>query len=135
MNNCTFISNVGRDAEVRFLPNGKPVTQFSIAVTSGYGEKQITSWVNCSMFGDRGEKIAQYITKGTKVGVTGEITLRAYKAKDGAEKSSLELRVNDLTLLGGKPESGTQSDSDKSSGNSSANDSSNFDNFDDDIPF
>lgn len=135
MNNCTFISNVGRDAEVRFLPNGKPITQFSIAVTSGYGDKQITSWVNCSMFGDRGEKIAQYITKGTKVGVTGEIALREYKAKDGTDKSSLELRVNDLTLLGGKPESGTQRDSKQTSGNSSENDASNFDNFDNDIPF
>ena len=46
------------------------------------------------------------LLKGTQIGVTGEISQRQYKAKDGTEKSSLECRVNDVTLLGGKSEAG-----------------------------
>jgi single-stranded DNA-binding protein len=46
------------------------------------------------------------LLKGTQIGVTGEISQRSYKAKDGTEKTSLECRVNDVTLLGGKSEGG-----------------------------
>jgi single-stranded DNA-binding protein len=46
------------------------------------------------------------LLKGTQIGVTGEISQRQYKAKDGTEKSSLECRVSDVTLLGGKSEGG-----------------------------
>jgi single-stranded DNA-binding protein len=46
------------------------------------------------------------LLKGTQIGITGEISLRPYKAKDGTEKSSLECRVGDVTLLGGKSEGG-----------------------------
>jgi single-stranded DNA-binding protein len=46
------------------------------------------------------------LLKGTQIGVTGEISLRPYKAKDGTEKSNLECRVGDVTLLGGKSEGG-----------------------------
>ena len=56
------------------------------------------------MFGKRGEALAQYITKGSQVAITGEILLNTYKGKDGTEKSSLECRVNNVTLLGAKTE-------------------------------
>jgi single-strand DNA-binding protein len=54
------------------------------------------------MFGERGEKIAQYLKKGTQVGVNGEISLNEYVAKDGTNKSSIELNVSSVTLLGKK---------------------------------
>lgn len=102
MNVCNFIGGIGRDAEVRFLPNGTAVAQWSLAITSGFGDKQITTWVNCNYFGERAEKVSGYIKKGSRIGVTGELSNRAYTTKDGVEKSSLELRVNDITLLGNK---------------------------------
>ena len=71
---------------------------------NGVGKNEGTTWLNCSLFGKRGEALAQYITKGSQVAITGEILLNTYKGKDGTEKSSLECRVNNVTLLGGKTE-------------------------------
>jgi single-strand DNA-binding protein len=103
MNVLNAIVNLGgKDAETRFTPSGEAVTQFSVALQSGYGDKQVTTWINCNMWGKRGETIAAYLTKGTRIGITGELTNRKYEAKDGSEKYSLELRVSDVTLLGAK---------------------------------
>lgn len=101
MNSCNFIGNIGRNGELRFLPNGTAVLQWSIAVTSGYGDKQVTTWINCAFFGKRAESIKDYVIKGQRIGVSGEIALRPYQ-KDGVDKTSLELRVNEVTLLGNK---------------------------------
>ena len=100
MNVLNAIGNVGKDAELRFTDKGDPVAQFSFALTSGYGDKAVTTWLNCNLWGKRAETLAPMLLKGTKIGITGELTNRKYAAKDGTEKYSLELRVNDLTLLG-----------------------------------
>lgn len=102
MNNLSAIGNVGRDAEVRFTANGDPITSFSFALTSGFGEKSITTWINASIFGKRGQTLAPMLLKGTKIGITGELTNRPYQDKSGNEKHSLEVRVSDVTLLGKK---------------------------------
>lgn len=106
MNNLSAIGNVGKDAELRFTQSGDAICQFSFALTSGYGDKAITTWLNCSLWGKRGETLAPMLLKGTKIGITGEFTARPYTTKEGAEKLSLDVRVNDLTLLGGKQEGG-----------------------------
>lgn len=100
MNVLNAIGNIGKDCEIRHTPNGDVVAQFSFALTSGYGDKQITTWLNCNVWGKRGETLAPMLLKGTKIGITGELTNRPYTAKDGAEKHSLEVRVSDVTLLG-----------------------------------
>lgn len=102
MNAWQFIGNIGKDAESRFLPNGDPVVSFSVGVKSGYGEKATTTWARCSMFGKRAESVSSYLTKGQLVGISGEVTLREWNDKEGQKRSSLEVRVNDLTLLGKK---------------------------------
>lgn len=58
--------------------------------------------MNCSIYGARGEAVAGYIKKGMQIGVSGEGLLRTWDAKDGSKGSSLECRVNDVTLLGKK---------------------------------
>lgn len=103
MNVINAIGNIGKDADIRYTPNGDAVAQFSFALTSGYGDKAITTWLNCNVWGKRAETLAPMLLKGTKVGITGELTNRPYKAKDGTEKYSLEVRINDVTLLGAKP--------------------------------
>ena len=88
----------------------------------------MTTWLSCSLFGKRAETLAPMLLKGTKIGITGEISARTYKAKDGTEKSVTECRINDVTLLG-KPESKTDKPIVK-------HDVANpMDNFEDDIPF
>ena len=101
MNVLNVIGNVGKDAETRFLSDGKSVTNFSVAMESGWGDRKQTTWVNCSMWGERGSKVAQYITKGSKVGVTGEISLREWES-NGKSGVSLECNVSNVTLCGDK---------------------------------
>lgn len=102
MNIYTFTGGLGRDCEQRFTPKGDAVTSFSVAVNSGYGDKAVTSWINCNLWGKQAESLAPYLLKGTKVAVSGEFTLRPYTTKEGVEKTSADVRVNSLTLLGSK---------------------------------
>lgn len=133
MNVLSAIGNVGKDAEVRFLPNGDPILNFSFALTSGFGEKQITSWLNCSLFGKRAETLAPMILKGQKIGITGEIVNREYTDKDGAKKYSLECRLSNVTLLGKKDDNATQQRQAEPSNKQTQEE---FDaSFDQDIPF
>lgn len=108
MNNLNAIGNVGKDAELKYTAKGDPICNFSFALTSGYGEKQVTTWVNCALFGKRAETLAPMLLKGTKIGIEGQLTNRPYTSKDGTEKLSLELRVNDVTLLGSKSDAPVQ---------------------------
>lgn len=100
MNSWNFTGNIGKDAETRYTQSGDAVVSFSVAVKSGYGEKAATTWPRCSMFGKRGESVAPFLTKGQQVAVTGEVTLREYTDKQGQPRSSLDVRINDLTLIG-----------------------------------
>lgn len=97
MNLFTFIGRVGGDAVVRQTSNGKPVANWSVAVDSGYGDKKKTTWVRCTLWGDRGEKIAPHIYKGDKIGVSGELSTSEYEGKH-----SVDVNVREVELLGGK---------------------------------
>lgn len=134
MNVLSFTGNAGRDAETRFTPAGDAITSFSVALSSGYGDKKVTTWLNCSLFGKRGETLAQYITKGTLLGVVGEFQARPYTTKEGAEKISLDVRVSDVTLLG-KKESESVSVQPKTARPNEQNDGTGFDGMADDVPF
>lgn len=105
MNVFSFTGRIGKDCETRFIPSGDAITNFTAAVDSGYGDKKATTWVNCAMWGKRGEAVAPYLLKGTQIAVSGELTNREYTDKDGNKRYSLDVRVNDLTLIGGKQES------------------------------
>jgi single-strand DNA-binding protein len=106
INVFTFSGNLGRDAEQRFSAAGESIVSFSVPVTSGFGDKEITSWIRCAMFGDRGAKVLPYLKKGQLVGVSGEFSARPWTNKEGQEQISNEVRVNSLNLLGSKPAGG-----------------------------
>ena len=93
MNVFSAIGNVGKDAEVRYTPAGNAVASWSIAVNSGWGDNKQTIWLDCSMWGDRSAKVAEHITKGIQLGVTGELGTREYNGK-----TYLTLNVRDVTL-------------------------------------
>ena len=102
MNSWNFTGNLGNDCEQRYTQSGDSVVSFSVGVKSGFGDKATTTWAKCAIFGKRGEAVAPYLKKGTLVGVVGEVNNREYQDKDGQKRYSLDVRVNDLTLLGGK---------------------------------
>lgn len=89
----TAVGRVGKDAEVRTTASGQTVTSFSLAVNTGWGERETTRWLDCSMWGNRGEKIADYIRKGMMLTVVGEMGQREYEGK-----TYDTLRVADLVL-------------------------------------
>jgi single-strand DNA-binding protein len=99
MKNIVVAGNVGKDAVIRTTQGGDKITGWSVAVEDGFGQNKRTLWFDCSWFGGRGEKLAQYLTKGSKVTVSGDFSTREH---DG--KTYLQVRVNDVTLQGGKPE-------------------------------
>ena len=100
MNVYSAIGRVGRDAALRNAGN-KKVLSWSLAVDSGWGDRKTTVWLDCSLWGDRGEKLGDYITKGVQIGVQGELGTREYEGK-----TYITLDVRDVTLLG-KGEAGS----------------------------
>lgn len=102
MNVWNFTGNVGK-SDMRYLPSGESLLAFSVAVSSGYGDKKTTTWANCTLFGKRADALQQYVQKGQQVGVSGEVTMREWTDKEGGKRLNLEVRVNDLTLLGSRP--------------------------------
>jgi len=101
MNVCTFPGRLTADAEVRFTAGGDPVASFTVANDVGYGEKKHALFVRCSLWGKRAEALAPHLLKGVPVTVSGEADLRTWEA-NGKSGTSLELRVSDLALQGGK---------------------------------
>lgn len=99
MNQGSFAGNVGKDAVLRATQGGTSVAGFSLAVSTGYGQNKQTLWVSCSLWGKAAEGLAQYITKGTKVAVSGEITLKTWESQSGT-KTDLHCDVKQITLLG-----------------------------------
>lgn len=104
----TIGGRLGADATLGDA-NGTPVLNFSVAC-DGWDPKareKVTTWVRVAMFGTRGEKLAELLTKGTSVMVNGEARLSEYKGKQ-----YLECTANQVTLMGSKPQGDTQSKSD-----------------------
>jgi single-strand DNA-binding protein len=98
MKNVTIAGNIGKNAETRTTPNGDKVTSWTVGVDDRTSKEKGTMWFDCTLWGKRGDALAQYLTKGGKVTVSGELTRREY---DG--KTYLGMNVNDVTLQGGKP--------------------------------
>lgn len=125
MQNITISGRLGRDAELRNTNGGDAVCGFTVAVDGRQGREKVTNWWRVSLWGKRGEALAQYLTKGAQVTVNGEFSLGEY---DG--KPQLNIRANEIALQGGKPEGGQRQERQSSPNNSFATDD-----LDDDIPF
>lgn len=103
MNNITVAGQLGKDAEVRFLPNGDPVANFSIA--DSQGKTKPTIWWNCQLFGKRAESLSQYLVKGQSVTISGVVTQREYTDKEGQKRTAQNVNVNEVALQGGRKDS------------------------------
>lgn len=95
MNVITIAGTVGKDAEMKYLQDSTAIAAFSVADSQG---KDKTVWWNCSLFGKRAESLGQYILKGTKVTVSGQVTEDVWTDKNGQERKSMKVRVNDIAL-------------------------------------
>lgn len=131
MNVYSFTGRLARDCEQRFTHGGMAICSFTVAVDYGFGDNKGTNWIRASLFGKRAEGgLPQYLKKGTQVAITGELRVREYDDNDGVKRTSVEVSVDKLDLIGGRSDSaGSQQ---QSSGHDPFADSPAPD---DDIPF
>ncbi|OGO58609.1 MAG: hypothetical protein A2V85_18340 [Chloroflexi bacterium RBG_16_72_14] len=101
----SIIGNLGRDPEMRYTPNGRPVTEFSVAVNQSTKNQQTgewveaTDWFRVTVWGDRAERTAEQLRKGTRVFVEGRFRTREYEARDGQKRVSLEITADSVINL------------------------------------
>ena len=99
MNVFTFTGNLGKDCRSG-NQGGTAVCNFTVAVKSGYGDKEQTLWLDCALWGKQAEsKLPQYLTKGAQVAISGELSTREHEGK-----TYLTCRVSSISLIGGKRE-------------------------------
>jgi single-strand DNA-binding protein len=133
MNNITVAGPLGRDAELRSLPDGTQVLTFSVA--DSQGREKPTIWWNCQLFGKRAGTLQQYLGKGQQVAVSGNITEREWKDKDGQPRKSMDIRVNDVALQGRPQGEQREAPARQPAPPKPSSQGSGFDDMDDDIPF
>jgi single-strand DNA-binding protein len=146
VNKVILVGNLGRDPEVRFMPNGEAVCNFSIATTDSWKDKagakqERTEWHNIVMYRKLAEIAGEYLKKGRPVYVEGRLQTRKWQTKEGQDRYTTEIIADQMQMLGGKEDS-TQSEDRPESNQanekdikSSTGNSSSFDDFEDDIPF
>lgn len=99
MKTISIAGNIGKDAVTRSTQAGEKVTGWSVAVEERNGQDKRTIWFDCTLWGKRGESLAQYLTKGTRVAVAGDLSTREHEGK-----TYLTVRADQVTLLGGGQE-------------------------------
>lgn len=100
LNRVEIIGNVGKEPEMRFAPSGKPVTSFSVAVNSKFGEKESTEWFSIVAWEKLAETCNQYLEKGQQVFVEGRLQTRSWEDNDGAKHYKTEVIANKVLFLG-----------------------------------
>ena len=134
VNKFIGIGNLGRDVELRFMPDGKAVANFSIAISEKYKDKatgeqkEVTEWVNVALFGRLAEIAGEYLGKGSKVYIEGKLKTEKY-TKDGIDRYSTKVIGEKLEMLTSKGESKPAQQRQEAPAPQGV------DEFDDDIPF
>lgn len=125
LNQCQFIGRLGKDPELRALPSGETVVNFTIAVGWKAKNGDGTEWVSVTAFGKLAEICSQYLSKGAQVFIQGRMRTDKYM-KDGVERYSTKIIADKMQMLGSKGEKPAAKQ---------ANDDQPPDDFNDDIPF
>ena len=114
INRVVLTGNLTRDAELRTTAGGLSIAKIGIAVNEKSKNQSTGDWeehanfFNCTMFGKRAEALAQYLTKGKKVGIDGKLRYSAWQSDDGQKRSAVEIIIDDIELLGSKNDGGGQ---------------------------
>ena len=105
VNKVILIGNLGRDPELRYTPNGRPVASFTVAVNQSTKNQQSgewiesTDWFRVTVWGDRAERTAEQLRKGNRVFVEGRFRTREFETKDGQKRISLEITADNVVSL------------------------------------
>src|SRR5690242_20010694 len=152
VNKVIIIGNLGRDPEVRYLPDGAAITNISVATTDNWkdksGEKQErTEWHRVAFFGKLAEIAGEYLKKGSQVYIEGALRTRKWQDKEGQERYTTEIVADRMQMLGSRAGGAdNMAPREKSSGTESSGTGgakakaktgggASFEDMDDDIPF
>lgn len=149
VNKVILVGRLGKDPETRYMTNGEAVTNVSLATSENWkdknGEKQEkTEWHNLVFYRRLAEIAGEYLKKGSQIYVEGKIQTRKWQDKEGKDRYTTEIIVNEMQMLGSKTggagsfevvEKSAPSGASSSAPKSAPAAKGNFDNFDDDIPF
>jgi single-strand DNA-binding protein len=100
VNRVFLLGNVGREPEIKYLPDGTEVVNFSLATTEKRSGKDLTEWHKIVAFGKLAEVCGNYIGKGTKIFVEGRIHYESWE-KEGEKRSATKIIINQLKILSG----------------------------------
>lgn len=112
VNKVILLGNVGKDPEIKVLPSGQPVANFSLATGERFKDQQgnfqeRTEWHNLTAYGKLAEIVRDYVKKGNKIYAEGRLTTRSWDDKESGKKVyRTEIVVNDISLLSGRSEDG-----------------------------
>lgn len=156
VNKVILIGRLGKDPETRYMPNGEAVTNATLATSETWKDKsgakqEKTEWHNLVFYRRLAEVVGEYVKKGSMIYVEGKLQTRKWQDKEGKDRYTTDIIVNEMTMLGGKSTGSGDQQGDSLQEHSQearkapaaarrpAQDQSsaprNFDNFDDDIPF
>jgi single-strand DNA-binding protein len=108
LNRVQLIGNLGRDPEMRYMPDGTPTATISLATSETWKDKQTgekkesTEWHRVVFYRGLAEVVGEYLTQGSAIYVEGKLKTRKYADKDGSDKYVTEIRASELLMLGGK---------------------------------
>jgi single-strand DNA-binding protein len=107
VNKVIIVGNLGRDPEVRYLPEGGAVANISVATTDTWkdksGEKQErTEWHRVAFFGKLAEIVGEYLKKGSQVYVEGALRTRKWQDKEGKDRYTTEIVADRMQMLGSR---------------------------------
>ena len=152
LNKVTLIGNLGADPEVRYMPSGGAVTNIRLATTFRWKDKQTgerreaTEWHRVVFFNKLAEIAGEYLKKGRQVYIEGRIRTNKWQGQDGQDRYTTEIIATEMNMLGSRSGGTADFNSEQqasvppasagqSAPDNSAPPASNYDDFDDDIPF
>ena len=112
VNKVILIGRLGRDPEVRYIPNGEPVCNFSMATSETWNDRQSgqrqerTEWHNITMYRRLAEIAGQYLKKGSQIYIEGRIQSRKYQDRDGIERTAYDIVANEMKMLDSRQSGG-----------------------------
>ena len=140
LNKCLFIGNLTAAPEIRTMPNGEQVANFSIALNEKYKAKdgnivENVEYVRIVLYRRLAEIAGQYLTKGSQVYVEGRLKTRKWQDNNGQDRYTTEIQGDNLQMLGGRQDEPKQAKPSKAKPEPLSAMAEQGDNFDDNIPF
>jgi len=108
VNKCIIVGNLGRDPEMRHMPNGDAVTSIAVATTESWKDKQtgekkeLTEWHRITFYRKLAEIAGQYLKKGSQIYVEGRLQTRKWTDKEGVECYTTEIIADTMQMLGNR---------------------------------